>query len=102
MAQVVIGLKAYFELALGSILLYRFERHQYTVIKKSHPHLKMSEIYGAEHLLRLFGMPHAHISTFAKFDCTYEYGPGECGRVEGPFRGLVGVYGGRGRVWGGV
>ncbi|KAI8836607.1 MRG-domain-containing protein [Chytridium lagenaria] len=37
--------KAYFDRALGNLLLYRFERQQY---------LSMSDVYGAEHLLRLF------------------------------------------------
>jgi mortality factor 4-like protein 1 len=56
MKQVVEGLKAYFEKALGNILLYAFERHQYVEIIKSHPELSMCEIYGPEHFLRLFGI----------------------------------------------
>ncbi|KAJ3040571.1 Esa1p-associated factor [Rhizophlyctis rosea] len=52
--EVVDGLGLYFDKALGNILLYRFERQQYAEIKKQHPDKKMSDLYGAEHLLRLF------------------------------------------------
>ncbi|EJD00406.1 MRG-domain-containing protein [Fomitiporia mediterranea MF3/22] len=56
------GLKLYFDRALGSKLLYRFERPQYhnqryQFVTGSHVKVgsqkEMSEIYGAEHLLRL-------------------------------------------------
>lgn len=49
------GIKKYFDAALGSFLLYRFERIQYAEAMKSFPEKAMSELYGAEHLLRLFG-----------------------------------------------
>ncbi|KAJ3300362.1 Esa1p-associated factor [Borealophlyctis nickersoniae] len=52
--EVVDGLILYFDKALGNILLYRFERQQYVKIKNENPDKKMSDIYGAEHLLRLF------------------------------------------------
>lgn len=55
MEQVVSGLKLYFDKALGNILLYRFERQQYVELMERHPEKKKSEIYGVEHLLRLFG-----------------------------------------------
>ncbi|KAJ3136144.1 Esa1p-associated factor [Physocladia obscura] len=48
------GIKIYFDKALGNILLYRFERHQYVELKKKFSDKEMSEVYGAEHLLRLF------------------------------------------------
>lgn len=49
------GLQAYFDKCLGTILLYKFERQQYADIRKQYgEEAKMSEIYGAEHLLRLF------------------------------------------------
>ena len=66
------GIKIYFDRALGTILLYRYERpqvytslfgqlftdqrcrFQYNEMKEKNPNKKMSEIYGAEHLLRLF------------------------------------------------
>lgn len=58
----ILGLQTYFDRALGSILLYRFERAQYADIRKQFitgQHVKpgdnrtMSTIYGAEHLARL-------------------------------------------------
>ena len=53
--EVISGLKLYFDRSLGNILLYRFERQQLLDIKKEWPDKEASEIYGAEHLLRLFG-----------------------------------------------
>lgn len=60
---VISGLTCYFDKSLGTHLLYRFERKQYAEIRKrfyTGPHVRvgvdekeMSEIYGAEHLLRL-------------------------------------------------
>jgi len=52
--DIVDGIKQYFDAALGSLLLYRFERVQYAEAIKSFQCKSMSEIYGAEHLLRLF------------------------------------------------
>jgi mortality factor 4-like protein 1 len=48
-------LVAYFDRALGSILLYPFERQQYLEAISNNPNAAMSELYGGEHLLRLFG-----------------------------------------------
>lgn len=53
--EVVAGLKLYFDRCLGNILLYRFERQQLLDVKKEWPDKEASEIYGGEHLLRLFG-----------------------------------------------
>lgn len=56
------GLKEYFNKSLGRLLLYRFEREQFfdilTQTEQATSDLagkSMSEIYGGEHLLRLFG-----------------------------------------------
>ena len=61
MTEIVSGLILYFDKALGNNLLYRFERPQLVeqrrLTKEEKP---MSEIYGAEHLLRLFGEFHLH------------------------------------------
>ncbi|KAN0139241.1 MRG domain containing protein [Lactarius tabidus] len=59
---IVSGLQVYFDKALGSNLLYRFERPQYADIRKRYvtgptvqvsQEREMSSIYGAEHLLRM-------------------------------------------------
>lgn len=52
--EVLSGIKLYFDRALGNILLYRFERQQYLQIKQKFPDKSLCDIYGAEHLLRLF------------------------------------------------
>ncbi|KAJ2743852.1 Esa1p-associated factor [Coemansia sp. BCRC 34301] len=52
--EIIEGLKMYFDKALGNVLLYRFERYQYQQIRERFPGKAPSEIYGAEHLLRLF------------------------------------------------
>lgn len=65
--EVVQGTKDYFEQCLGKLLLYRFEREQYfrlhQALEKGKAEFegrpikdkKISDIYGAEHLCRLFG-----------------------------------------------
>jgi len=52
--EIIDGLQVYFNEALGAFLLYRFERQQYAHIKQTNPDTVMADIYGAEHLLRLF------------------------------------------------
>jgi mortality factor 4-like protein 1 len=61
--EIVSGLMLYFDKSLGTLLLYRFEREQYLDIMKEHPDTKPSDIYGAEHLLRLCGISHPIIPT---------------------------------------
>jgi len=50
--EVVTGIKQYFDRAVGRVLLYKFERPQFKELSE----LKQTncDIYGAEHLLRLF------------------------------------------------
>lgn len=54
MQQICEGLSVYFDRALPTILLYRAEREQYEQLKASHEGKRMCELYGCEHLLRLF------------------------------------------------
>ena len=53
MGEILKGLRCYFDKALVAMLLYKNEREQYqeAVSDKVSP----SSVYGAEHLLRLFG-----------------------------------------------
>lgn len=60
--EVVSGVKEYFEKCLGRILLYRFERQQFFEIRQLWEHgvgewegKGAGDVYGAEHLCRLFG-----------------------------------------------
>jgi len=53
-AQICDGISVYFERALPTILLYRAERAQYERLRAEHPDLRNCDLYGGEHLLRLF------------------------------------------------
>ncbi|KAK4472740.1 hypothetical protein MN116_003964 [Schistosoma mekongi] len=52
--EFVAGIQHYFNLIIGSHLLYKFERLQYAELLKRHTDKRMSDIYGSIHLLRLF------------------------------------------------
>jgi len=52
--EVTSGLKAYFESALGPLLLYKSERLQHSEQTEAGPDVDVCTIYGGEHLLRLF------------------------------------------------
>ena len=59
--EVIAGVREYFNKCLGRLLLYRFERRQWqdvhTQLNKSTGELsgkQVAEVYGCEHLLRLF------------------------------------------------
>lgn len=61
--EVVAGTKEYFDKTLGKLLLYRFERQQYLEARQKwevgHDEWEnktVGDVYGAEHLARLFGM----------------------------------------------
>lgn len=52
--DVMYGLVSYFNVMLGSQLLYKSERPQYADIRNEHPDTPMANLYGSFHLLRLF------------------------------------------------
>lgn len=58
--EVVAGCKEYFERTLGKLLLYRFEREQYSELRQSWEASVDTkgpgDVYGAEHLIRMIGM----------------------------------------------
>lgn len=64
--EILKGLRCYFDIALPVMLLYKKERQQYreAVVDDISP----STIYGAEHLLRLFGSyARLQVSSFHMF-----------------------------------
>ena len=53
-AEIVRGIQDYFNQALQVTLLYKLERSQLSSISAKHKDLSMDQIYGVEHLCRLF------------------------------------------------
>ena len=57
--EIVSGTKEYFERSLGKLLLYRFEREQYSELRRgweaSADGRGPGDVYGAEHLIRMIG-----------------------------------------------
>ena len=66
--ETMVGFKEYFNMALGRVLLYKFERLQYKEIYETlenpagteYEGKTIGDIYGGEHLLRLLGMSHSY------------------------------------------
>ncbi|KAK3866275.1 hypothetical protein Pcinc_028181 [Petrolisthes cinctipes] len=52
--EVVAGLREYFNVMLGTQLLYKFERPQYAELLQQNKDKQASDIYGFIHLIRLF------------------------------------------------
>jgi hypothetical protein len=71
LSEIIAGITLYFDKALGNNLLYRFERAQYVEQKRENPDKPMSEIYGAEHLLRLFGESRCKVSALGEILLAY-------------------------------
>jgi mortality factor 4-like protein 1 len=60
--EILNGLRLYFDKALPVMLLYKEERSQYAnSIPEDQTTITPSSIYGAEHLLRLFGNARVHL-----------------------------------------
>ena len=53
--EVVAGIREYFNVMLGTQLLYKFERPHYAQVLEENKEKQMSDIYGFIHLIRLFG-----------------------------------------------
>ncbi|EDK37461.2 hypothetical protein PGUG_01559 [Meyerozyma guilliermondii ATCC 6260] len=52
--EYVNGLEIYFNRCLSLMLLYKVERLQYLELRKEHDNFAAADLYGVEHLLRLF------------------------------------------------
>ena len=100
--EVIAGVREYFNKSLGRILLYRFERQQFYEVHKQiesghgeHAGKTLCDMYGCEHLLRLFGQstilifpPMSHLltgfcSVYARSHRSHEYGRSVCESVAG-------------------
>ena len=79
--EVIAGVREYFNKSLGRILLYRFERQQFYEVHKQiesghgeHAGKTLCDMYGCEHLLRLFGKSKLTLAfEFADTDECYSF-----------------------------
>lgn len=53
--EITKGIRDYFNITLGLQLLYKWERPQFIQMVNDNPDVLPSQMYGAFHLLRLFG-----------------------------------------------
>ncbi|KAL2707127.1 Chromatin modification-related protein EAF3 [Kluyveromyces marxianus] len=53
LSEFINGIKLYFNLSLGKLLLYRLERIQFADLLKKYPNKQPTQVYGTVHLLRL-------------------------------------------------
>lgn len=54
--EVAAGLRVYFNQTCTALLLYKEERKQFAELRAEHVNTDLSELCGAEHFLRLFGI----------------------------------------------
>jgi len=54
--------RSYFDAILGLRLLYRFERLNHLEVIQKYPNVSFSQLYGAEHLLRMLGERNIYIN----------------------------------------
>lgn len=62
LVEILNGLRTYFDKSLPAMLLYKPERGQYLEHVPENSTIAPSSVYGAEHLLRLFGKTYCFIS----------------------------------------
>eukprot|EP00039_Didymoeca_costata_P003428 m.67623 g.67623 ORF g.67623 m.67623 type:complete len:449 (+) comp11903_c0_seq3:143-1489(+) len=67
----LVGLREVFNMAISGYLLARFERPQFALIQKVSPHTEPCDVFGPEHLLRLFvQLPELIVASGMKHDAS--------------------------------